>query len=100
MLSADPVEMTDLVKSIRLVEQMLGDGVKQPAPGEAKTRRNNRKSIVLEKDIGAGEALTASHLAIKRPGTGIPPKHLDELVGRTMRRALAAEEVLSWDDLT
>jgi len=100
MLSADPAEMTELVKSIRLVEQMLGDGVKQPAPGEAKTRRNNRKSIVLEKGIGAGETLTAAHLAIKRPGTGIAPKHLDTLIGRTTRRALTAEEVLSWDDLT
>jgi N-acetylneuraminate synthase len=100
MLSADPAEMTELVKSIRLVEQMLGDGVKQPAPGEAKTRRNNRKSIVLEKDIAAGETLTAAHLAIKRPGTGIAPKHFDSLIGRTARRALAAEDVLSWDDLT
>jgi N-acetylneuraminate synthase len=100
MLSADPQEMTELVASIRLVERMLGDGVKQPAPGEAKTRRNNRKSIVLEKDIAAGEALTAAHLAIKRPGTGIPPKHFDGLIGRTTRRALAAEEVLTWDDLT
>jgi len=100
MLSADPAEMTELVKSIRLVEQMLGDGIKQPAPGEAKTRRNNRKSIVLEKNIDAGETLTAAHLAIKRPGTGIAPKHFDSLIGRTTRRALAAEEVLNWDDLT
>jgi N-acetylneuraminate synthase len=79
---------------------MFGDGVKQPAAGEAKTRRNNRKSIVLEQDVAAGQALTAAHLAIKRPGTGIAPKHLEELIGRTTRRALAAEEVLSWDDLT
>jgi N-acetylneuraminate synthase len=100
MLSADPQEMTELVASIRLVEQMLGDGVKQPAPGEAKTRRNNRKSIVLERDIAAGEPLTAAHLAIKRPGTGIAPKHFDDLIGRTPRRTLAAEEVLTWDDLT
>jgi N-acetylneuraminate synthase len=100
MLSADPSEMTELVRSIRLVEQMLGDGVKQPAPGEAKTRRNNRKSIVLNKDIGAGEALTAEHLAIKRPGTGIAPKYFESLIGRTARRALAAEDVLAWEDLT
>jgi N-acetylneuraminate synthase len=100
MLSADPAEMAELVKSIRLVEQMLGDGVKQPAPGEAKTRRNNRKSIVLNKDLGAGEVITASHLAIKRPGTGIAPKYFESLIGRTTRRALAAEDVLTWDDLT
>jgi len=100
MLSADPAEMTELVKSIRLVEQMLGDGVKQPAPGEAKTRRNNRKSIVLNKDLDAGEVITAAHLAIKRPGTGIAPKYFESLIGRTARRALAAEDVLTWDDLT
>jgi N-acetylneuraminate synthase len=100
MLSADPAEMTELVKSIRLVEQMLGDGVKQPAPGEAKTRRNNRKSIVLNKDLGSGEVITAAHLAIKRPGTGIAPKYFESLIGRTARRALAAEDVLTWDDLT
>ncbi|HJT44557.1 MAG TPA: N-acetylneuraminate synthase family protein [Rhizomicrobium sp.] len=100
MLSADPKEMTELVNSIRLVEQMRGDGVKRPAPGEIKTRRNNRKSIVLGRDVAAGEAITAAHLTIKRPGYGIEPKHFDSLVGRTARRALAAEDVLSWDDLT
>ena len=78
---------------------MFGDGVKRPAGSEATTRLNNRKSIVLVGAVRAGEPLTASHLAIKRPGTGIPPKHLPEIPGRVARRDLAADDVLSWQDI-
>ena len=99
MLSADPAEMKAIVEGVRLVERMLGDGVKKPAQSEATTRRNNRKSIVLERPIRAGERLTPDHLAVKRPGYGIAPKHLDEMVGRKVRKDLAADEVLTWEDL-
>lgn len=99
MLSADPAEMKLIVDAVRQFERMRGDGVKVPAASEAVTRRNNRKSIVLERAIRAGESLTANHLAVKRPGYGIPPKYLEELVGRSVRRDLGADEVLSWEDL-
>jgi len=99
MLSADPAEMKAIVDGVRLVERLLGDGAKKPAPSEATTRRNNRKSIVLERSIRAGESLTPAHLAVKRPGYGIAPKHLDEMVGRKVRKDLAADDVLTWEDL-
>lgn len=99
MLSADPAEMAALVRSIRAFEVMRGDGVKRPAASEAVTRRNNRKSVVLQRPVRAGAALAAGDLAIKRPGHGIAPKHLDELVGRVVRRDLEADEVLAWEDL-
>ena len=100
MLSADPAEMKVIVDAVRQFERMRGDGVKRPAASEEVTRRNNRKSIVMQRAIRAGEPLTAAHLAVKRPGYGIPPKHLDELVGRRARRDLDADEVLIWEDLT
>jgi N-acetylneuraminate synthase len=99
MLSADPAEMKAIVEGVRQFERMRGDGEKKPAPSEATTRRNNRKSIVLERPIRAGERITAAHIAVKRPGYGIPPKHLDELVGRAVRRDLQADDVLTWEDL-
>jgi len=43
--------------------------------------------------------LTASHLAIKRPGYGIAPKHLEEVIGRRPRQALQADDVLTWEAL-
>lgn len=99
MLSADPAEMKAIVDGVRLIERMRGDGVKRPAPSESTTRRNNRKSVVLERPVRAGERLTAAHLAVKRPGYGIQPKHLEELFGRAVRRDLQADDVLTWEDL-
>ncbi len=99
MLSADPAEMTALVRSVRSFETMRGDGVKRPAPSEATTRRNNRKSVVLARAARSGERLTREHLSVKRPGYGIAPKHVAELIGRSLRRDLEVDDVLTWEDL-
>jgi N-acetylneuraminate synthase len=99
MLSADPAEMEALVKAVRNFEAMRGDGIKRPAQSEAGTRRNNRKSVVLARAVRSGERLTRAHLSVKRPGYGIAPKHVEELVGRSLRRDLDADDVLTWEDL-
>ena len=99
MLSADPAEMKFIVDAVRQYECMRGDGIKRPAASEVGTRRNNRKSVVLERRIRAGERLTAAHIAVKRPGYGIAPRHLEELVGRAVRRDLEMDDVLTWEDL-
>ncbi|MBF0168538.1 MAG: N-acetylneuraminate synthase family protein [Alphaproteobacteria bacterium] len=99
MLSADQAELQALIRSVRLIEEALGDGIKRPAAGELKTRRNNRKSIVATMDIQSGSALTKENLAIKRPGHGIPPKYLDQIVGNLARRDIKAEDPLEWGDV-
>ena len=91
--------MKAIVDAIRDFEIMRGTGVKEPALGEASTRVNNRKSIVLLKHVAAGEALTLAHLSIKRPGYGIAPKFYEQLAGRRTLRDLAADDVLKWEDL-
>lgn len=99
MLSADPSEMKSIVEAVRSFEVMRGDGRKHPAASEAKTRTNNRKSIVLARTAAAGEPLTTDHLAIKRPGYGIAPKHFQDVIGRRPRHALEADDVLTWEVL-
>ncbi len=94
--SLDPGEMAALVRAIRTVEAALGDGEKRPMPSEDDTRRVARKSLVAARPIRAGERLTADLIAIKRPGTGISPADLPRVLGRTVRRNLAADEVLDW----
>lgn len=98
-VSADAAEMKWLVDAIRSFEVMRGDGVKRPAAGERTTRVNNRKSIVVVADVEAGHRLAAGDLAIKRPGSGIAPKHIESVTGRTMARSLKKDSVLTWDDL-
>ena len=99
ILSADPEEMKEIVKKIREFELMKGDGIKRPADSEKNTRINNRKSIVLTHAIRAGETFTREHLAVKRPGYGIPPKLLQEIIGRIALRDIDADEVLTWEML-
>lgn len=99
MLSADPLEMKAIVDAVRTFEVMKGSGIKCPADSEESTRRNNRKSVVLTKAVEAGETLTLEHLSVKRPGYGIQPKYLEQLVGRTASKSLNADEVLVWEDL-
>jgi sialic acid synthase SpsE len=99
MLSADPQEMKWLVDAIRAFEIMRGSGIKQPAESEQTTRRNNRKSVVLQRAIKAGAAIAADDIAVKRPGYGIQPKFYESLVGRKVRRDLEADAVLDWADI-
>jgi len=99
MLSADPSEMKELVRMVREFELMRGDGIKKPAFSESTTRVNNRKSIILTRPISRGTPLTLGHLAIKRPGYGIPPKYLEELAGRLVAKDLKEDHILTWEDL-
>lgn len=99
ILSADPVEMKWLVDAIRSFEIMRGSGIKEPAPSEATTRRNNRKSLVLTQPLRAGDRITANDLAIKRPGYGIQPRYYEQVLGRAVGLDLDADAVLDWKNL-
>ncbi|MDH5666797.1 MAG: N-acetylneuraminate synthase family protein [Nitrospira sp.] len=99
MLSADPVEMKWLVEAVRTFEVIRGSGIKHPAESEKVTRRNNRKSVVLNRSVKAGERLTEQDIAVKRPGYGIGPKYFDQIVGRTVAADLEKDAVLAWTDL-
>lgn len=98
MLSANPREMKEIVDKIREFEIMRGNGIKRPANGEKITRMNNRKSLVVVQPLCKGDRITREHLDIKRPGTGIPPKYLDEVIGRCVLKDLQVDDVLGWGD--
>ncbi len=100
MLSADPAEMKWLVEAVRSFEIMRGTGVKRPADSERKTRKNNRKSLVLARNVVVGQRLSQEDVSIKRPGYGIAPKFLDQVVGRRVVSDLGEDTVLAWGDLS
>lgn len=98
MLSANPEEMKWLVEAIRSFEKMKGCGIKMPAESEKITRKNNRKSIVLAKEVKSGDLIDRDSIAIKRPGFGIEPRFFDQIIGRRVRRNIEEDSVLTWDD--
>jgi N,N'-diacetyllegionaminate synthase len=93
--SLEPAELRALVKGIRIVESALGDGIKRPAPSEANTRQIARKSLVAVRDLPAGTTIDETMIAIKRPGTGLPPGMRDELVGRTLKTNVTSGTLLA-----
>lgn len=97
--SLEPQELIDMVRGIRIVESALGHGRKEPADSEANSRQVVRRSLAAKVDIGPGEVLSPNLLTQLRPGTGIPPNFMDQVIGRTLRRALRSGELLDWSDL-
>ena len=97
--SLEPVDFGAMVRGIRRIGQMLGDGVKAPRPQELDAARVARRSIVAAVDIPAGAKLGAAMLACRRPATGIAPRDWDRVIGATARSAIAAGTVLQWVQL-
>jgi sialic acid synthase SpsE len=98
--SLEPDELKALVRSIRIVEATLGNGIKKPAPSEENTRQVARKSLVAACDLVAGTRLKQEMVAIKRPGTGLAPALRDTLVGRTLNTDVVAGCLFTLEMLT
>ena len=97
--SLEPSEFALMVRGIREVELALGDGLKVPMPSEMSTRAVARRSLVAAELLAAGKRLEARDVKAKRPGTGISPMQLDSIVGKTLRRAVAKDQLLDIADL-
>lgn len=95
-VSLEPEELARLVRGIRIVEQALGDGRKEPAASEAPIAAVARRSLVAAENIPRGTVLTERLIAIKRPGTGLSPALRDQVVGRAVKQDVAAGTVLTW----
>jgi N-acetylneuraminate synthase len=99
-VSIEPGELASLVLGIRTVEKALGQGRKEPVDSEVDTAAVVRKSLVAAKDIPAHTTLTEDFIALKRPGTGLPPAMLSYVVGRTVRVRVKEGTVLTLEMLS
>ncbi len=93
--SLEPVELKQMVKAIRDVEKALGNGVKRPTAAEEETRKLARRSLVARVDIPKGKIITEDMLDIKRPGTGVEPKHMNLLLGKRAKGNIKQEETIT-----
>ena len=96
-ISMEPGELAELKEAILNVRTILGDGVKRVQASEEPARRSARRSLVARVDIEPGTVLTSDMLAVKRPGTGIPPADMEKVVGRKTKTKIPAEQVITWE---
>jgi N-acetylneuraminate synthase len=98
--AAEPAQFKDLVKGLRAIGAMTGHPVdKDDLSAFRDMKRIFEKSIVAAVDIPAGAVLTADMLAFKKPGDGIAPSRLAELVGKRAARAMPADHKLALQDV-
>jgi N-acetylneuraminate synthase/N,N'-diacetyllegionaminate synthase len=93
----EPDEFADWVQMVRRAEAVLGEFAVRPSEEDLRQKEQFFVSLTADVDIAAGETITAGKLACKRPGTGIAPEHVELLVGRTARRPIRRNELLTWD---
>lgn len=96
-LSVDPPEMAEMIKQIRQVEQAMGDGRKYVLEAESVTYKYDKRSLTAIRHIPAGTVITADMITRKRPGTGIRPKYLEVVVGRTARADIPEDTTITWE---
>ena len=95
--SIEPDELQVLVQSTRDAWAALGSG-ELKRPDREKSSLVFRRSLYFVRDLRAGERITEADIRRIRPGYGLAPKHFDELMGRTLARAVERGDPVSWDD--
>lgn len=85
--SMDENEFSDMVKSVRMAEKAKGQ-VSYNLTEKQKKGRNFSRSLYVVKDIKKGEKITPENVRSIRPGFGLPPKFLPEIIGKTVKENL------------
>jgi N,N'-diacetyllegionaminate synthase len=98
-LSMTAPELRSLVQSARLIRSAVGSPIKTVQSSERDTHWEIRKGVVAARDLVVGTTLAAADLAFARPATHVPSGQRGQLIGRQLKRALAAGALLKQDDL-
>ena len=93
--SLEPHEFKAMVEAIRTVEKALGKVHYGVSEREARSRVF-RRSLFVVKDVKAGEMFTEENVRSIRPGHGLPPKYLIEVLGRRAVRDIERGTPMSW----
>ena len=98
--SAEPQQFADLVSHIREIEAIMSHKVdKSSAARFTEMKEIFEKSIVSLVDIPEGAVITEQMLGIKKPGSGIPPKRLNEIIGSRALRHIPTDTLIAEEDV-
>ncbi len=94
--SLEPAEFALLRQEAERAWQALGRVAYGPSQAELGSRVF-RRSLYVIRDLRAGEVLTREHLKALRPGYGLPPKYIEVLLGKRVKRDVAKGTPVRWD---
>jgi pseudaminic acid synthase len=94
--SLEPHEFKAMVEAVRTTERALGHVNYAPTEHEAASRVF-RRSLFVVQNVTKGDILTGDNVRSIRPGMGLPPKHLAEVIGRRAKRDIQRGTPLGWE---
>ena len=98
--SIEPDELKKMIDSIRNIEKAIsGSGHKTPSKSEVKNRVIARRSIHLVTDVLKGAVIKSNDLMMMRPGDGISPMQLNEIIGKKYTMDLPNGTKLKWENI-
>ena len=99
--SVTTAELRQLVDGIRFIERMRANPLDKNASAmeTAPLRKLFTRSLVASANLPAGTVIAREHVAIKKPGTGLSPDRLNEVIGRRLARPVTADQVLAAEDI-
>lgn len=95
--SLEPHELASLVKDSALAWSSLGKVVYGPSSGLEEKTSLYRRSIYVVKDVAEGELFTHDNLKIIRPGLGLAPKFIDQIIGKKAKKKVGRGTALGWE---
>lgn len=98
-MATEPEEMARLVQSCQNVQMALGGNERMVSEAELAQRQKMRRSIIAARDLKAGSVIQEGDLDAKRPGTGLSPENIKNLIGRTLKMDVEKDTLLPTDAL-
>jgi sialic acid synthase SpsE len=97
-MATEPEEMALLVKCCRNTQLAIGSKERVVLEAELEQMKKMRRSVIVTKDLSVGTVLTSEDLDAKRPGTGISPDRIDNIIGRTLINDVKCDTLLNEED--
>ncbi|MDO9057195.1 MAG: pseudaminic acid synthase [Sulfuricurvum sp.] len=96
--SLEPDEFKAMVDAVRDTEKLLGKVTYELSEKSLKSREFSR-SLFIAEDVKAGETITAANVRSVRPGFGLAPKYLSEILGKSFTTDVSKGTPLSWEHI-
>lgn len=90
----DPDDARRILRDIEILDMIRGEKELKCLETEQTARLNARRSIVADTDIKKGDVITEEMLTFKRPGTGISPDRINDVVGKIAAIDISDDTIL------
>ena len=98
--SITPSELTSYVHDIRRAQIVMGNNTLKPSDSELITMSDAKLSLIYNSNLSIGHVINSNDIGYSRPGTGIPPADLEQLIGRKLKTNVIKSDFVDYTHLS